>query len=51
MVRRIEVITDPGAREDAEGVDAILNIVMMDGSKLDGLTGETQSGGVRQDGP
>ena len=39
MVRRIEVITDPGAREDAEGVDAILNIVMVDGSKLDGLTG------------
>ena len=39
MVRRIEVITDPGAREDAEGVDAILNIVMMDGSKLAGLTG------------
>ena len=39
MVRRIEVITDPGAREDAEGVDAILNIVMMDGSKLDGMTG------------
>lgn len=23
MVKRIEVITDPGAREDAEGVDAI----------------------------
>ena len=39
MVKRIEVITDPGAREDAEGVDAILNIVMMDGSKLDGITG------------
>ena len=39
MVKRIEVITDPGAREDAEGVDAILNIVMMDGSKLDGVTG------------
>ena len=39
MVKRIEVITDPGAREDAEGVDAILNIVMMDGSKLDGMTG------------
>ena len=31
MVKRIEVITDPGAREDAEGVNAILNIVMMDG--------------------
>ena len=39
MVNRIEVITDPGAREDAEGVDAILNIVMVDGSKLQGITG------------
>lgn len=40
MVKRIEVITDPGAREDAEGVDAILNIVMVDGSKMQGMTGE-----------
>ena len=39
MVKRIEVITDPGAREDAEGVDAILNIVMVDGSKMKGVTG------------
>ena len=39
MVKRIEVITDPGAREDAEGVDAVLNIVMADGSKMQGLTG------------
>ena len=39
MVKRIEVITDPGAREDAEGVDAILNIVMVDGSKMQGMTG------------
>ena len=39
MVKRIEVITDPGAREDAEGVDAILNIVMIDGSKMKGMTG------------
>ena len=38
-VKRIEVITDPGAREDAEGVNAILNIVMMEGSKVDGLMG------------
>ena len=37
MVKRIEVITDPGAREDAEGVDAILNIVMVNGSKMQGL--------------
>ena len=39
MVKRIEVITDPGAREDAEGVDAILNIVMVNGSKMKGITG------------
>lgn len=39
MVKRIEVITDPGAREDAEGVNAILNIVMVDGSKMKGITG------------
>ncbi|MBQ4206519.1 MAG: TonB-dependent receptor, partial [Bacteroidales bacterium] len=38
-VKRIEVITDPGAREDAEGVNAILNIVMTDSSAMDGLTG------------
>ena len=38
-VKRIEVITEPGAREDAEGVDAILNIVMMDGRLMDGVTG------------
>ena len=39
MVKRIEVITDPGAREDAEGVNAILNIVMMDGRSFNGVTG------------
>ena len=39
MVKRIEVITDPGAREDAEGVDAILNIVMVEGNKMKGMTG------------
>ena len=38
-VKRIEVVTDPGAREDAEGVNAILNIVMMDTKKMDGVTG------------
>ena len=39
MVKRIEVITDPGAREDAEGVNAILNIVMMDTKKMEGVMG------------
>ena len=38
-VKRIEVITDPGAREDAEGVNASLNIVMMDTKKMEGVTG------------
>ena len=38
-VKRIEVITEPGAREDAEGVNAILNIVMMETKKMAGLTG------------
>jgi hypothetical protein len=42
MVKRIEVITDPGAREDAEGVNAILNIVMMDTKKMDGVTGSVR---------
>ena len=43
-VKRIEVITDPGAREDAEGVNAILNIVMMNNSKIDGITGTVSTG-------
>lgn len=43
MVKRIEVITDPGAREDAEGVDAILNIVMMEGNGINGITGSISS--------
>lgn len=38
-VKRVEVITDPGAREDAEGVNAILNIVMMDGKRMESVTG------------
>ena len=45
MVKRIEVITDPGAKEDAEGVSAILNIVMMENQVLSGVTG-TVSGRV-----
>jgi hypothetical protein len=43
MVKRIEVITDPGAREDAEGVDAILNIVMKETSKMQGVTGSVSA--------
>ena len=43
MVKRIEVITDPGAREDAEGVNAVLNIVMMDGKRMESVTGSLSS--------
>ena len=43
-IKRIEVITEPGAREDAEGVNAILNIVMMDTRHMDGITGNVNAG-------
>lgn len=39
MIKKIEVITDPGAREDAEGVGAILNIVTEQGTTMKGVMG------------
>lgn len=44
MVKRIEVITEPGARYDAEGISAILNIVMMDNSRFGGVVGSVSTG-------
>ena len=38
-VKRIEVITDPGAKYDAEGTSVILNIVMSDKTILNGVSG------------
>lgn len=38
-IKKIEVITDPGAREDAEGVGAILNIVTDSEAALRGISG------------
>ena len=38
-VKRIEVITEPGAKYDAEGTTLILNIVMADNSSLKGVSG------------
>ena len=38
-VKRIEVITEPGAKYDAEGTTVILNIVMMDNSSIKGVSG------------
>ena len=39
MIKRIEVITDPGSREDAEGTTAILNIVTMENTVIKGVMG------------
>ena len=39
MIKKIEVITDPGAREDAEGVGAILNIVTLENTITKGFMG------------
>lgn len=39
MIKRIEVITEPGAKYDAEGIGAILNIVTMDGVTVRGAMG------------
>ena len=38
-IRKVEVITDPGAREDAEGVGAILNIVTDNQTVIKGVMG------------
>ena len=42
-IKRIVVITDPGDKYDAEGTTAILNIVMMSSSKLQGVSGNVNS--------
>lgn len=39
VVKRIEVITEPGARYDAEGATAILNIVTVEGARIQGVNG------------
>lgn len=44
MIKKIEVITDPGAKYDAEGTSAILNIVMADGGQMNGVTGTLGAG-------
>ena len=40
MIERVEVITEPGARYDAEGVDGILNIVFKKNTTMNGMIGQ-----------
>ncbi len=45
MIKKIEVITDPGAKEDAEGVGAILNIVTNEDTDFAGIMGMVSAQG------
>ena len=44
IIKRIEVITEPGARYDAEGATAILNIVTVEGVRIEGVNGTVSVG-------
>lgn len=48
MIKKIEVITEPGAKYDGEGLDGILNIVMDDNSSIKGIVGNISSGITRR---
>ena len=45
MVKRIDVITEPGAKYDAEGIGAIINIVMIEAPAVKGVMGTATLGG------
>lgn len=44
MIKKIEVITEPGAKYDSEGLDGILNIVMEDNTLIKGIVGNIHAG-------
>lgn len=43
QIKKVEVITDPGSKEDAEGTQYILNLVMRDNAGMSGMTGTVYS--------
>lgn len=43
MIKKIEVITEPGAEYDAEGTAAILNIVTVENAVIKGVMGSVQA--------
>lgn len=45
MIKKIEVITEPGAKFDAEGVAAILNIVTVENTTIRGVMGSASVSG------
>ena len=50
MIKKIEVITEPGAKYDGEGLDGILNIVMEDNTSMKGIVGNINTGISRSNG-
>lgn len=51
MIKRVEVITEPGAKYDAEGLDGILNIVVDDEVVVKGISGSIFTGTNTQNQP